>query len=682
MIANDAIVEGEETFTVTIITTGTYAPGAGSNYLRVNIADGNTEGSESGHIHLISENMAQTSIFLGNDDKYVKVAADDQIYIKVPNADTSGTSQLWTFGTDGSTTLPIGVSIDESSGSQFPRIIADPGKAFSLQGQGSTGSAAIAWLDYESTSSQYAAVGVNKVGGSDATTYTSGGDYSAGGVIITQVGANKLIIQQGNWSTSTATILALPSSTVIDVVYFGSASYELTLTSGFVYNEGQDWYEATYTSLTPDPGYSLDGYVTTISFGGSSGLANVVLTAGSSTPTLKVWRFDETGTTTFPDGTTSTGAVIRAVQGSSYIIQTLGSAQASPSNVLSTFEFGVDGTLTFPDATVQTTAWTGTVAYSNVTGAPAEFNTGTLVTQAVNVAGGIVTATSVSVSATTAAVSTLTGALQVAGGAGIRGSIFAGGLASITGNILGYGSIVRTGNRSLVAWGSNGAGLVLQNATFTDTSSAGTQATSTINYIGQPTLAFSSTTTVTQANTLYISSAPVAGTNATITTGYALNVAAGASHFGGNVVVDTYVTQATKPAFRVIGGGTTNNLSPTQNTTGVLNGNNYVVDYNQGGHLSTSTGVFTAPVAGLYQINVVARNAGYEAGISQVSVTKNRTVSDTIQVMIEWASTSTMNHAGGSTVAKLAVGDTLELKVYAGQINFDLNDNWSVAFLG
>jgi hypothetical protein len=70
MIANDAIVEGEETFTVTIITTGTYAPGAGSNYLRVNIADGNTEGSESGHIHLISENMAQTSIFLGNDDKY------------------------------------------------------------------------------------------------------------------------------------------------------------------------------------------------------------------------------------------------------------------------------------------------------------------------------------------------------------------------------------------------------------------------------------------------------------------------------------------------------------------------------------------------------------------------------------------------------------------------------------
>jgi uncharacterized protein YceK len=98
------------------------------------------------------------------------------------------------------------------------------------------------------------------------TSYTStGGNYSAGGVILTQIGGNKLIIQPGNWTTSTATILALPSSTVIDVVY-SSTSYELTLTSGFVYNAGQDWYEATYTSLTPTPEYPLDGYVTTISF--------------------------------------------------------------------------------------------------------------------------------------------------------------------------------------------------------------------------------------------------------------------------------------------------------------------------------------------------------------------------------------------------------------------------------
>jgi hypothetical protein len=134
----------------------------------------------------------------------VITAAQSSSYIIQTLSFSEASPSNFEFGVDGSLTLPIGVSIDESSGSQFPRIIADSGKAFSLQGQGSTGSAAIAWLDYESTSSQYAAVGVNK--------------------------------------------------------------------------------------------------------GGGGGLANVVLTAGSSTPTLKVWRFDETGAFTFPDNSVQTTA--------------------------------------------------------------------------------------------------------------------------------------------------------------------------------------------------------------------------------------------------------------------------------------------------------------------------------------------------------------------------------------
>jgi hypothetical protein len=109
-------------------------------------------------------------------------------------------------------------------------------------------------------------VSVVEEAGAAPTSYSSPGDYSTLGVIITQIGGNTLIIRQGDWITSTATILALPSSTVIDVVYFGSTSYELTLTSGFVYNAGQDRYEATYTSLTPTPENPLDGLVTTISF--------------------------------------------------------------------------------------------------------------------------------------------------------------------------------------------------------------------------------------------------------------------------------------------------------------------------------------------------------------------------------------------------------------------------------
>jgi hypothetical protein len=146
----------------------------------------------------------------------------------------------------------------------------------------------------------------------------------------------------------------------------------------------------------------------------------------------------------------------------------------------------------------------------------------------------------------------------------------------------------------------------------------------------------------------------------------------------GNLTVTGTTITPNTIAFRVYGSGTTNNLTTTQNGDGTLNSNNFAVDFQQGSDLNTTTGVFTASVAGLYQVNLIARNSGYAGGISQIVVYKNSTV----VVMIEWAASSTMNHAGGSTVVKLAVGDTLKIKVVGGQINFDLNDSWSVAYIG
>lgn len=141
-----------------------------------------------------------------------------------------------------------------------------------------------------------------------------------------------------------------------------------------------------------------------------------------------------------------------------------------------------------------------------------------------------------------------------------------------------------------------------------------------------------------------------------------------------------------RPAFRVWGSGTTNNLTTTQNGTGCLTANNWTVDFNQGTYLANTNGVFTAPVAGLYQVNIVGRNSGYSSGISQLGVVKNGssggTVGGTCIMMIEFAASSSMNHTGASTVINLAVGDTLACKILAGQINFDGNDNWSVSYIG
>ena len=145
--------------------------------------------------------------------------------------------------------------------------------------------------------------------------------------------------------------------------------------------------------------------------------------------------------------------------------------------------------------------------------------------------------------------------------------------------------------------------------------------------------------------------------------------------------VNTYgVVQPTKPGFRVYGAGTTTNLTTTVNTNGILNGNNYAVDYNQGSYLNTTTGIFTAPVAGLYSVHLVARVSNTSS--AQIAILKNYAGANTVQAMWEAGANCTANHFGVSSIVKLAVGDTLVIKVLLGQINFDSNDNWAIAFLG
>ena len=135
-----------------------------------------------------------------------------------------------------------------------------------------------------------------------------------------------------------------------------------------------------------------------------------------------------------------------------------------------------------------------------------------------------------------------------------------------------------------------------------------------------------------------------------------------------------------RPAFRVTGAG-----GATASTT-VLSGSMTNVDYNQGNAWNNSNGTFTAPIAGLYQVNLVARCSGNSNPSAQVIVYKNNTSTSpnngTAQVMLEWAANTTANHIGGSTITKLAVGDTLKAIVTVGTISFDGNDNFSVAYIG
>jgi hypothetical protein len=153
----------------------------------------------------------------------------------------------------------------------------------------------------------------------------------------------------------------------------------------------------------------------------------------------------------------------------------------------------------------------------------------------------------------------------------------------------------------------------------------------------------------------------------------------GSTIFTGSINISSgSITMPNRPAFRVKGAGGATAAITT------LSGSMTIVDYNQGGWDNT-TGTFTAPIAGLYQVNFVCRtNSNSSAQSVQVIVYKNYTGLGTgiAQVMVEWAANTTANHMGGSTISKLAVGDTLKALVTVGTASFDENDNFSVAYIG
>lgn len=154
----------------------------------------------------------------------------------------------------------------------------------------------------------------------------------------------------------------------------------------------------------------------------------------------------------------------------------------------------------------------------------------------------------------------------------------------------------------------------------------------------------------------------------------------GQATVAGNVTVNgtAGITMPNRPAFRVNGTG-----SMPQTTSNVnLKGSILSTVFNQGSYFDATTGKFTAPVAGIYEVSLVARvNTN---STSQIAVLKNG-LNSSGNIVCFWeadASTGTATHFGTSGTIQLAAGDYLSANILLGTISFDGNDNWCVTYLG
>jgi hypothetical protein len=284
---------------------------------------------DGNHIHLTAGG-GETDLYLGSDDQYVKVDHSGTIVVGTLGANTS----TWTFGTDGNLTLPLDSTI---------------------QTIGDESSATLQWMP------------------------TGGGVSTATAVIVSSNGVTIVTDAPGNeneWLFGTDGSTTFPNDTILGTgldpnVYIETLTTSTTNTWTFAADGGLTFPDST-VQTTAWPGGNNSSVSTTANSSNYFNIGNFINNASldiNYTAFTGDYGIDFDISYQVPlDGTK--GVTVGAVETPLIISTGTVILKTDISSSTSTWTFGTDGALTFPDSTVQTTAWTGTVAYSNITGAP------------------------------------------------------------------------------------------------------------------------------------------------------------------------------------------------------------------------------------------------------------------------------------------------------------------------
>lgn len=193
-----------------------------------------------------------------------------------------------------------------------------------------------------------------------------------------------------------------------------------------------------------------------------------------------------------------------------------------------------------------------------------------------------------------------------------------GGSSPMTWTTITSGTVNLTSGITTTGTASLGNFFNVNAVTFTDnaTATSGTLSSFYSTYIGIPTLAASNATvTTTKATTFYVAGPPTTGTNETITTKYALEVASGNTLLGGNLTVSGTSTNS-NPYF--IANKTNGDVSGISGGYAVLF-NNVTIDSN--GNYNAGNGRYTPSVAGVYSISMFGQCTG--GGTINISIFLN-----------------------------------------------------------